>query len=91
MDRFDLVTALTDRVGLSRAQAAACLDTISDVLTEAVRERQQVKIGRLMTVSTVERAQRPGRNPRTGEPITIPARTGVKITPGSVLTGAARS
>ena len=91
MDRSDLVLALVERTGLTRAQATAALDTIGDVLAEAVRAGTPVRIGRLLTVSTVERAARRGRNPRTGEALAIPARPAVKITPGSLLTAAAKS
>lgn len=90
MDRLDLVAALMERVGLTRAQAVACLDTLTDTLADAMRNGSTVRVGRLMTVTTVERAERAGRNPRTGEAITIAARTAVKITPGSALTNAVK-
>lgn len=91
MDRSDVVLAVTDRTGLTRAQAGAVIDAIGDVLAQSLRDGTTVKLGRIMTVQPVERAARRGRNPRTGEPLTIPARTVVKITPGSVLSQAIRS
>lgn len=91
MDRSDVVLAVTERTGLTRAQTNAVIDALGDVLAQSLRDGATVKLGRIMTVQTVERAERRGRNPRTGEPLTIPARTAVKITPGSVLTQATGS
>lgn len=88
MDRSDVVLALTERTGLTRAQANAAIDALGDVLAEGVRAGTPVKLGRILTVQTVERAARRGRNPRTGEELTIPARTAVKVVPGSILTQA---
>lgn len=89
MERADLVDALVERVGLTRAQASAVLTTIDQVVVDAVKARTTVRMGRLLTVETVARAARTGRHPRTGEPLEIPAHTAVKVTPGSLLKAAA--
>jgi len=90
MNRSDVVDALIERTGMTHAQANAVLTAFGEVLTDAVAAGTTVRLSGLMTVQTADRAARVGRNPRTGEPLQIPARRAVRITAGSALTAAAR-
>ena len=90
MNRSDVVDALIERTGMTHAQVSAVLTAFGGVLTDAVAAGTTVRLSGLMTVQTAERAARVGRNPRTGEPLQIPARRAVRITAGSALTAAAR-
>jgi DNA-binding protein HU-beta len=89
MNRPDVVDALVERTGMTRAQANAMLTAFGEILADAVAARTPVRLPGLMTVQTADRAARVGRNPRTGEPVDIAARTAVRITPGAGLTAAA--
>ena len=91
MNRTELVTALADRSRLPQAQADAVLTALGDVLADALRAGDTVRLPGLLTVERVERAARTGRNPRTGEELQIPASHGARISAGSRLKQAAAS
>ncbi|GAB7191346.1 HU family DNA-binding protein [Kineococcus sp. NUM-3379] len=91
MNRTELVTALATRSGVPQEQADAVLTALDDVLVEAVRTGDTVRLPGLLTLERVERAARTGRNPRTGEELQIPASRGARLTAGSRLKQAAAS
>lgn len=55
-----------------------------------IAEGETVSIFNEVKFETVERAERKGRNPQTGEELTIPAHKTVKVTPYSHLKGLAK-
>jgi len=92
INRSQLVQKISDKVGgdLSQSDVDKVIGGFADVLTEAVSQGESVQIQGLLTVETVDRAARQGRNPRTGESIEIAATTGVSIKAGSKLKAAAK-
>lgn len=63
-----------------------------DQLIAAVHARHDhVLVTGFGTFKPVTRAARTGRNPRTGAPAPIPARTGLRFTPGAALSRAVAS
>lgn len=91
MTRTDVVSSVAQRAGLTTAQGDAALTALQDVLVEALRAGEAVRIQGLLTVERAERAARTGRNPRTGEALEIPAGHVVRISAGSVLKAAVKS
>nr|WP_299037708.1 HU family DNA-binding protein [uncultured Pseudokineococcus sp.] len=93
MNRSQLVQKISDKIDgdLSQSDVDKVIGGFADVLIEAVSQGEGVQIQGLLTVETVERAARQGRNPRTGESIEIAATTGVSIKAGSKLKAAAKS
>jgi len=89
MNRSELVNALSERTGRTKADADAFVTALGDELIDAVGKGDKVQIPGLLTVERVERAARSGRNPATGEPLEIPAGFGVKVSAGSKLKSAA--
>ena len=85
LNRSDLVSAIAAKADLSKAAAAKALAALQDVLVDSLGKGEAVKVTGLLSVERVERAARTGRNPRTGEEISIPAGYGVKISAGSIL------
>lgn len=90
LNRSDVVDGIADRAGLSTRQADAALTALRDVVVEALREGRSVKVAGFLTVDHTERSARTGRNPRTGEPLEIPAGRTVRISAGSALKDAVR-
>ncbi len=88
INRNELVSAIADRSGLTKAQADEALAAFQSTIIDALSEGETVRLTGLMTIERVERAARTGRNPRTGEEIQIPGRYGVKLTPGLTLKNA---
>jgi DNA-binding protein HU-beta len=90
INRSQLVQKIAESTELSQGDVDKVLAGFADVVTEAVSKGDSVQIQGLLTVETVERAARQGRNPRTGESIEIAATTGVSIKAGSKLKAAAK-
>lgn len=90
MNRSELVSAVAERSGVSAKQADAVIKAFADVVGEVVSKGQEkVTLPGFVTFERVARAARSARNPRTGEPIEIPAGHGVKVSAGSTLKAAA--
>ena len=77
LTQTQLADAVADRAGLSRADAKRALSALEDVVLEQIADAEKVKIGSLVQLTVrVKPATkaRPGRNPATGEEITIAAK-----------------
>jgi len=85
LNRSDLVSAIAAKADLTKADADRAVAALQEVLIESLGKGEAVKITGLLSVERVERAARTGRNPRTGEEISIPAGFGVKLSAGSLL------
>ena len=74
MTQTQLITAVAERAELTKADAKRVLAALDEVLLEEIGNAQKVKIGGLVQLTVrVKPAQkaRKGRNPATGEEITI--------------------
>ncbi len=78
LTRADLADSLNRQIGLSRADSAAMIESILSHMTEAVIAGENVKISGFGTFVLRDKAERVGRNPKTG--IEVP------ITPRRVMT-----
>ena len=78
LTRADLAEILNRQVGLSRADAAAMIESILDHMTSALIGGDNVKVSGFGTFVLRDKGERIGRNPKTG--VEVP------ITPRRVLT-----
>ena len=78
LTRADLAEILNRQVGLSRADAAAMIESVLDHMTTALIDGENVKISGFGTFVLRDKAERIGRNPKTG--VEVP------ITPRRVMT-----
>lgn len=85
MNKTELVAAIAQRTGLSKAVAEKALKGFVDAVSEALAKGESVALVGFGTFSVQQRAARRGRNPRTGARITIPARRVPKFTAGKTL------
>ncbi len=77
LTQTQLVSAVADRAELSRADAKRVLDALDEVLLAEIGNAQKVRIGGLAQLTPRLKPatkKRQGRNPATGEAITIPAK-----------------
>lgn len=88
MTKRELIQAIAAKAGLTNAQAEAAIDAFGEVLTEALVADKKVQLPGVFTASTTQRAAREGRNPATGEAMTIPARRVAKFAPATALRNA---
>ena len=73
MNKNDLVAAVANDAGLSKADAARAVDSVFDSITGALKTGGDVRLVGFGTFSITNRKASIGRNPRTGEQIQIPA------------------
>lgn len=85
MKKVELVEALASKAGLTKADATRALDGVVAVVTEALVKGDKVPLAGLGTFGVSKRAARTGRNPRTGETVTIAARNAVTFKPATAL------
>ena len=72
MTKVDLVAAVADKLELSKKQAELAVDTVFDTIVEGLKTNDKVVISGFGSFEVRTRAARTGKNPRTGEDITIP-------------------
>lgn len=77
--KADLVRMLCDRVGLNGREAREMVEAFFEVMSCALGNGETVKLSGFGCFLLREKRQRPGRNPKTGETVSIPARRIVKF------------
>jgi len=85
MTKSELIKTVAKQASLTEAQPNEAVKALTDVITAALAKGEKVQLPGLFTAETVERPARNGRNPRTGESMTIPAHKAVKISASSTL------
>lgn len=73
MNKSEFVDAVAEKASLSKADAAKAVDSMMEVVTEALKGGDQVTLIGFGTFLGRRREARDGRNPRTGETIKIAA------------------
>ena len=85
MNKQDLVATVADAADISKAKAALAVDAVIDAIKSSLKGGDDVRLVGFGTFSVSERAATTGRNPRTGEPIKIPASKQPKFKAGKEL------
>lgn len=80
MTKSQFVTKLADKTGLSKKQVDTVINEMVTLITTSVKKGEAVKVPNLGSWRKRRTSARMGRNPQTGEPIKIPARTKVRFT-----------
>ena len=75
MNRTELCARIAARSSLSRADAATAVDAVVSAIADALERGETVNIAGFGKFAASHRVARQGRNPRTGEAVSIPART----------------
>lgn len=78
----ELVGALAETTGLTKAKAKEVLDAHAELLVNELKTNGSVQLAGIGKLKMGERAERQGRNPSTGEAITIKASKTVKFSGG---------
>jgi len=85
VNKNDLVAAVADDAGLSKADAAKAVDSVFDTITGSLKSGEEVRLVGFGTFAVTRRAASTGRNPRTGEAIQIKASNQPKFKAGKGL------
>ncbi|GAA5785624.1 DNA-binding protein HU-beta [Chitiniphilus shinanonensis] len=85
MNKSELIDAIAESAGLSKASAGKALDATIDAISAALKSGGEVTLVGFGTFYVAEREARNGRNPRTGETIKIDAAKQPKFRAGKSL------
>ena len=89
MNKNDLVAAVADSTGLSKADCTKAVDGVFDAITDSLKAGTEIRLVGFGTFSVSRRAASQGRNPRTGEPMRIKASKSLRMRPAANLRKAA--
>ncbi len=81
LTRKELAVSVTKQLGLSNKSAMLIVDTIFACMQETLVSGESIKLVQFGTLMVNDKAPRQGRNPKTGEPITISKRKTVSFRP----------
>jgi len=79
MTKSQVVAHLAEKAGIPKKTAAAVLEELVTLATKEAKKSGQFVVPGLGKAVKADRKARTGRNPQTGEPIKIPAKTVVKF------------
>ena len=86
MTKADIVESVYERLGgYSKKEAAAIVETVLDVMKDALVTEGHVMISSFGVFNVRAKRQRTGRNPKTGRPLQITARKVLTFKPSTVL------
>ncbi|MCY0965729.1 HU family DNA-binding protein [Parathalassolituus penaei] len=85
MRKPELAAAIAEKTDLSKDKAAEIITIITDRIAQALSEGDSVSLIGFGTFEVRERAERQGKNPQTGEAITIAAAKVPAFKPGKGL------
>lgn len=90
MNKADLIDLVHQTLGTTKADADRAVETIIHSITDTLKNGQEVSIAGLGIFEAKMRAARMGRNPRTGEAISVPAMRVPKFRASKTLKDAVR-
>lgn len=85
MNKTEFVAAIAEEAGISKADAAKAVKAFTDVVVEEMKKGEKIQLVGFGTFEVSERPAREGRNPRTGETMTIAASKAPKFKAGKAL------
>ena len=85
MTKSELIDAIAEKAGLSKADASKALSATLESVTDALKAGEKVALIGFGTFSVSLRAARTGKNPQTGEALAIPASNAAKFKAGQKL------
>ena len=85
MNKTQLIDVVATKTGLTKKAAEAAVNAVNEAIAETLKAGDKVQIIGFGTYEVKERAAREGRNPKTGEKMTIAASKTPAFTAGKAL------
>ena len=85
MTKNDLVSVISEQADLSKTEASEVLEELLGIIKATLESDEEVKVAGFGKFEVKEKADRRGRNPHTGEEITIESRKVVTFKPSALL------
>jgi nucleoid DNA-binding protein len=86
MTKQQLIEKVAAKTELKKSEVEAAVDSVLDMIAEALRSNERVDLRGFGSFVVKDRKERQGRNPHTGETITIAAKRDASFKPGKELT-----
>jgi len=74
MTQLDLIIALAERDGLTKENAARIVKTFFNSMTDALEKGDRIEVRGLCSFDIKKYPAHMGKNPKTGEPVQVPAK-----------------
>ena len=87
MTKADLTEKLSDRLGVAMVEAEKYVEEFLKEITDCLKRGEALKLHGFGTFKVARRKARTGRNPKTGEPLEIPASCTAKFSQSPQLKG----
>ncbi|MFM8441471.1 MAG: HU family DNA-binding protein [Acidobacteriota bacterium] len=85
MTQSEIIGTMAEKMGLKKAQAKEFFTALTDLAVKEVKKNGEFAVPGFGKLVKATRKAREGRNPATGEPIKIPAKTTVKFRLGKSM------
>lgn len=85
MNKTELVAAIAEKTNLTKKDTEAFVKAFTEVVSEALQNDDKISLVGFGTFDTTKRAEREGRNPRTGETMKIAASRNARFKAGKAL------
>ena len=86
MNKTEFINAVAEKSGLSKVDAKKAVEAFVETVSSELKEGGKVALLGVGSFSVAEKSARKGVNPKTKQPIEIPARKSVKFKAGAELT-----
>ena len=86
MNKAELINKIADDTGITKTQANAAIDSFVEAVSKTLKNGGKVTLVGFGTFTISKRKARKGRNPQTGEEISIKARKVARFKAGKELT-----
>lgn len=86
MNKTEFINAVAEKSGLSKVDAKKAVEAFVETVSSELKEGGKVALLSFGSFSVAEKSARKGVNPKTKQPIEIPARKSVKFKAGAELT-----
>jgi DNA-binding protein HU-beta len=83
--KADVINAIAEQAGISKKEATAAFDAFVSYIADSCQSGERCAVPGLGSFHVTQRKAREGRNPRTKEPIKIPASKNVRFKAGKDL------
>ena len=83
--KLDLVNHLNQKLGLNKVESKELVEAFFDEIKKSLINNEEVKISGFGNFKILNKKERPGRNPKTGEPAIISARRVITFKAGQKL------
>ncbi len=83
--KADMARSLFNAIGLNKKEARELVDLFFQELVEDLADGEQIRLSGFGSFDLRDKSARPGRNPKTGEEVRIPARRVVTFKAGQKL------